>query len=685
MNINSNTGQEFKDLFSTQGRYIPEGDNAPMGLRPKDLKIVLATVTQYDSRKNTIHVNRFNGQGPVFNVSLTQPFSGTNSYITGIPDVGSVVVLGDIMGKYYPLAYLPIYEAGLEAKYIKKWKDTVTVAGKNDYFFRYKRMAPGEIAIGSSYGAEMYLNEHLKLEDGAGDEILLRRYDHSVINTSVNNYKFAGGVWSNAGIIYRNALESSNTDEGQFAVRETNPEGKNQYLLVSDREEGLANRYYSEYLVEVESQAFKVPPANDVNTDSDGETRIPSAVLAMGNFVGNSPNKLSTYGKLLGVQLFKSPDDIGGIFNLAPMSGEAANTYGIKLALYAPSDRNYEIGTFMGVDKEGHYYQYIQSASGGGLGTGRSISILADGSKKEQLGQESAIGNSWDLTTQGGIRWVIGNHSARDDRYKEKSIDIRTTKGIFTYYGAPPEDLQNRYVLTQVLDSSKTVNNTAAYKKVEIVNGRERNEINGNKESTISGSDIAVITGGKDVRMGESYNLKMGKGMNVTVQDTYSVNVSAQKLENFASRKTTVTKGDSELTVALQAGNGNILETIECNGNKETVLTKGDITESILTQGNREFRTTTGNFLANISTKGDITLKTKSGNAQISTLQGDLDLRTRLGNATLESSITSKVKGLKVVLEGRTGGAGGVITARTHKDYITGAFLVGSTTVTATR
>jgi hypothetical protein len=92
----------------------------------------------------------------------------------------------------------------------------------------------------------------------------------------------------------------------------------------------------------------------------------------------------------------------------------------------------------------------------------------------------------------------------------------------------------------------------------------------------------------------------------------------------------------------------------------------------------------TGNFSAEIKSVGNITMKTKLGVIEINTKVGDIKIKTNSGNATLESLITSKIKGTKVQLVGRVPISGGVVTSKTHFDYITGATLKGSTTVTAT-
>jgi len=678
----------FKDIFRITGRYIPEGDSPPEGLRRKNLNFLFGSVTHFNFKKQEISVDLFKKDGGSVDIPLTQPFAGTNSYISAVPDVGSVVLLCKVSDQYFVVTYLPTYDAALDSKAITFWdSDDIKNAGKNDYYFRYRRLHPGEIAISSSDGPEIHLNNNLKIDDGVGDSILIRNYDNSIINTSVNNYTFSGGVWNSAGIIYRNSLDDSNTNEGQFAQKEIDPEGKYQYPLVSNPKSESIKKYFTEFLLEVDEETTKTIPYNNVNSLSIDEERVPAAVFSLGNFVGNSPNKTDTYGKLLGVQLFKDIDDVNGQFNLTALSSETSPYYSLAVTILKPSSRNYNKGTFLGIDKEGHYYQYVQSASGGGLGSGRSISILADGSKKEQFGLDSDIGNSWDLNTRGGIRWIVGNHSSADDRYKEKSIDIRTSKSIFTYYGAPEEDLLSEYKLYEwddIESPDKLINNTGAYKKIDIVNGRERKEIDGNSEAIVNGSVLNRIEGMREERITQNFDISVANNMNVVVSEVYSEVATQEKKETFGSRITTVTSGDSELIIDNKTGTGKIIEKIKFIGNKETTLKLGSIKEKITATGSREFETKIGDIEYKIIGAGNITHTTRAGNIENSTTAGNILYKTTGGNATLEAGIVTDIKGTKVNLKGRTPISGGVVTDKTHFDYITGATLKGSLTVSAT-
>ena len=78
-----------------------------------------------------------------------------------------------------------------------------------------------------------------------------------------------------------------------------------------------------------------------------------------------------------------------------------------------------------------------------------------------------------------------------------------------------------------------------------------------------------------------------------------------------------------------------------------------------------------------LSTKlGQISFKTDSGKATIKATQNININTTKAANVN--------ISGGSINLKGRMGNSGGVITSKTHYDYITGAPLKGSTTVKAT-
>lgn len=397
----------------------------------------------------------------------------------------------------------------------------------------------------------------------------------------------------------------------------------------------------------------------------------------MGNFVGNNPED-GNYGRVLRPVLFTDPDDSTGNFSFEPVSGDGLDTYASAITLFKPNRTSPSLGAYLGVDKEGHFYQYLPAATGGGLGKGRSMSILARGSKKEIWGQDSRYANSWDLNTVGGIKWVVGAHNERDGNpYSNRSMDIRTSKSVFFMYGSE--------LSSDIYDFDKKdqkIENVRKYYKIEKVGGNERVEVESTRETIISGSDKLAVKGARVERVTGASTVNIGSGYNVIVGDAFTEKVTKEKNESFGNRKTFINTGSSELVI--KSIKGDIIEEITKVGNKVLKLNTGNIEETIKISGSRKFKTTSGSF----------TVDTKSGNITLTTNSGNVGFKTNTGKATLEAKMninmkTSKtsnvnISGGAIDLKGRLGGSGGVITSKTHLDYVTGAPLKGSSTVTAT-
>jgi hypothetical protein len=306
------------------------------------------------------------------------------------------------------------------------------------------------------------------------------------------------------------------------------------------------------------------------------------------------------------------------------------------------------------------------------------MSILARGSKKEVWGQDSRYANSWDMSTAGGIRWQIGTHNERDNNpYSNRSIDIRTSSSVFFMYGSElSADLFDFDKKDKKLDSVRK------YYKIEKIGGNERVEIESTRETIINGSEKLAIKGARIERVSGASTISIGSGYNIIVGDAFTEKVTKEKNESFGNRKTFINSGNSELTI--KSIKGDILEEITNVGNKRLKILTGSIQEQITGVGNRSFTTNSGNFTA--STKvGNVTLNTSSGNVGLSTKAGKATIGASL-NIGIETSkaATINIAGGSINLTGRLGNSGGVITNKTHFDYITGAPLKGSSTVKAT-
>jgi hypothetical protein len=632
-------------------------------------------VETVDSEKLSMTVKLRNNLGILQNVTITQPFAGTSSFIMGMPELGSQVIIGFQDNNIYPIAYLPNYTHGLENRNIKKWPDSVKTLEDNESFFRLKKLLPGELALGSSGGIEMFLGEKFVLDDRSGNKFMLRSDDNSITSTACNNSLFSSGVWLNSGIIKRNSIDASNLTDTPNVFRENLSRGAYNYVLRPGGSDPNTDPYYTEYLLEVEDKGYAQQPENDINGDSNGTIRKPTAVFSMGNLVGNNP-VLSTYGKLLHPVLFNDVSDDIGDFSLQPLSSGDIDNFGVAVSWYKPDRTNPESGAFFGIDKEGHFYQYIPSATGGGLGKGRSMSILAKGSKKEIWGNDTRYASSWDLKTTGGLSWTIGAHNEKTGNpYSNRSMDIRTKSSVFFMYGVD--------LLPSIKDfdkSSEDVADPRNYFKVEKISGKERHEVGSARETIIQSSDKLRIEGARTEQIIGASTTHVGSNMNVVVGDAFTEKVSKEKQETYGNRKTMITAGSSELTI--KTIQGDIKEEIIGQGSKTVKIKLGNIKDDIIA-GNRSVTIRAGNF----------DVSTTAGNLSMKTNAGQLSFQTRVGKAEIKASLNIDIKTLPVSnvnvtggtvnLKGKTMILGNVITSRTHLDYLTGAPLKGSKSVKA--
>jgi hypothetical protein len=660
------------------GRQIALGEKPTLSAISQDYTTFVAgSVMSVDEEKLCVSVKLRGNLGVLQNVSISQPFAGNSSFILGVPEVGSLVLVG-MQGNNdsFILTYLPNYTHGLENRNIKKLPDNVITSDPNESFFRVKKLNRGEVALGSSGGMELFLGDYFSLDDRFGNKFLLRSDENSLLSTACNNSVFSSGVWTNSGIIKRNSIDPSIISDLPNIVRVPLLNGRYGYSMKPGGSDPNVDPYFTEYLLEVEDKGYAQPPQNDMNGDSNRTIRRPIAIFSMGNFVGNNPST-GSYGRMLKPMLFHDVDDITGDFSLDPALGSEIDTYGIAMSWFKPERTNAEIGAFYGVDKEGHFFHYLPAATAGGLGKGRSMSILARGSKKEVWGNDTRYATSWDMTTTGGIVWRVGTHNERDGSpHSNRSIDTRTSSSVFYMYGSQ--------VVPEVKDFDKSdieVTNLRDYFKIEKIGGRERHEVSSTRETILKGSDKLRIEGARTEQIIGANTTSVGSNMNIVVGDAFTEKVTKEKQETYGNRKTTITSGSSELTI--KSLNGNIKEEIEIAGSRTVKIKLGDIKETIVT-GSRTFKTTAGNYK----------VQTTTGNIQLTTKAGKLSFQTKVGKAEIKSTTGIDIKtnpvanvniqGGSIKLKGKTAVMSGVITSKTHLDYITGAPLKGSSSVKAT-
>jgi hypothetical protein len=499
--------------------------------------------------------------------------------------------------------------------------------------------------ISSPHGGQILTSDSVEISDSMQDSIIIRYSDQSIISSSVNNFIFADGVSVRAGIAIRNSLNLFNNDGSRIEGlngRETSlPDGREViYMVPFGRRIEYDTQFYAEYRVEVDEIADNVLDSNDITGTGALSTRDPVVSLVMGNYIGANENN-QNYGQILRPVLFGSRDDIVGNFSLVQCVQnkglDEVTTLGLAYALHSLKS-----GTFIGIDKEGHYYMNLSGSIANPLGGGRSMSVLAQGNLKEIWGQAAEDGNSWDLTTKGGIVWNVGRHNPRK---LSRSVEIKTDSGI--YIEAVSADEEGR--------ARQDISYGDAY---EYVNGTKTEVITDTHDITISGLREEHIMG--------SASSKYDVDKAVNVQGVFSEVAVKEKQCRFGRRKTAITNGNDELEITK----GDLTEDIKF-GNRKTSIITGNIEQTI----------TAGNYKTSI-VKGDYEVSVGIGNVTIKTGIGDINISAKK-NIEISALIKAVFKGLKTEL-GTSPGGGVVIgagTAPTHYDFVTGSPLRGALTV----
>lgn len=591
------------------------------------------------------------GNGSPDWVPISFPYVGPGSCIGAMPELNSTALFGFIDegsgGKGTPmcLSYLPIgLQTALEHNPVKAMPDQISSEEQNVSFTKFRKMQKGDLIMTSLYGGQLFLNNDIELKDSMNDSILLRRSDQSIISTSLNHFQFSDGVAIAAGQVIRNKLPifdvSGQRIPNQLAREVTLPDGRDViYLTPFGSKIDDSSQYFAEYRVTVEDLVNGDLDINDINSQT-ASNRSPIVAMALGNYVG-SVGLDPRYGKILRPVLFNSPTDGVGQFNLTQCvqnkGVDEVKTLGLAYAIHLLKN-----DALFGFDKEGHCYLNLgASTSANPLGAGRSMSILGSGNLKEIWGQNTYDGNSWDLTTKGGIKWVIGSNNVKGSN---RSIDIKAASGMKL-------EIRNE--------------DADAYAKQELIFGKQNVVVSGADTKTVKGNATLTVDGLRTEIVNGSASYQYQSDKTESILGVYTQTVTKEMQGKFGKRKETVLQGQ-----ALEILAGDNTDTITTFGNKKTSLTLGNIEESIIA-GNRKISIKTGNYTLDILA-GNINITTKAGKATIDAL----------GGVTISGLAGVTVKGSTVNL-GMSPLRGGVITSLSHLDYTTGIPLRGSLTVKA--
>ena len=611
-------------------------------------------IQEVDLDKYTMTVQWIQGDTGVRDkVPISFAYAGPAGCIGGFPEKGALGVFGFFNeggGKGSPLllSYLPAgLDAGLNFNTVKIYPDAVTTTDVNEIDFKFRKLSLGDIIVSSPLGSALFLNNSVELHDAIQDSIVIREDDQAIISTSVHNFIFSDGVAISAGPALRNQLpiydSKGNKLPNDGSILSLSTGKNNVYIVPQGKSIDYNTKFYSEYRVDVDELVDGKLDLNDINGSSPLSTRSPIITMAMGNYIGADAKNLQQYGMILKARLFNSADDKTGSFALEKAvqnNGiDEPSILGLSYALHF-----LKTGSFIGVDKEGHYYMSLPASSLNPLGAGRSMSVLAQGNLKEIWGMTADNNNSWDLDTNGGVLWNIGNHNLNK---KSRSIDIQTTKGINIKVQsgdddgfAKKEDLKGNIVQNVTGDKENICKNLTS-------------TVNGLKKENITGSETQSVQSDKTL----------------SVLGVYTENVIKEMSGKYGKRTVQITTGNDELKVLA----GNITETITTFGKRSTTITSGSIEEKLIS-GTYKTTVTAGSYAINVNA-GSIEIKTSAG---LVTVSGT--------SVTIKGSLTVSVDA-PIVRLGSNAPIGGVVTGLpgipSTYDFTTGLPFKGSLKVSA--
>jgi hypothetical protein len=602
-------------------------------------------VVELDFDKYQFKVEWVTGSGSPSWMPISFPYIGPAGCIGTVPEIGALGIFGYMnegtgTGTPICLTWIPVsLQSALDHNYIKLNPDSIPTDEENIVFLKFRKLQRGDVIVSSLLGGQLFVNSDIELKDSLQDKIQIRSSDQSIIMTSLNNYVFSEGVARYAGQVIRNKIPLFDADGNRIqninAREASGLDGRNtKYLVPYGKPIDEHTQYYSEYRLDVSDLSDGVLDTNDINSMSHMVSRTPIVTFALGNYVGSLESS-SRYGKILRPTLYANRLDKEGQFNLV----ECTQTNGMdqvdKLGL-AFAIHLLNTDAFMGFDKEGHFYHYMgSSTSANPQGAGTSMSVLAQGSRKEIWGADANDGNSWDFSTRGGIKWDIGAHTGG---FKNRSIDITTTSGVRLEISGSDAD---------------------GIAKQEIICGDQNTSINGQDSLQVTGNSILDVWGLKKEDIGGSATYAYQSDKSENVLGVYTQVVIKEMQGKFGKRKETVLLGQE-----LEIMTGDMVESIKTFGSKKTTLTLGNIEETIIA-GNRKISIIAGKF----------TVDVKAGNIEITTLAGTAKLSGSLG-VTVSSLAKAEVKALSVNL-GMGPIRSGVVTGLpggipSHFDYVCG-------------
>jgi hypothetical protein len=693
------------------------------------LGLKIGIITRVDEHHLKADVRVITGGDERFEIDLTQAMAGPRSFLGGIPEVNSVVIVGyrrrskqiydamilgylpvgNLLGlRFDPLSPIPPEEIEpADANEVKKiFGGTV----------RYKRIKgrQGDIFGMSSAGAEFQLSKDARLANRAGDSLELRDSDRTLLTQAIHRvdsdsaaYAFSGAVrraqmnlpvtaFKEDGTLKSPAERYYGRDELQAAgippTTFSNATGtvldrindENEFPTVtysSNRQafyasdspamnfedvlNGASGRAFTERRVEIRHDSDL---GQEVLDEIDGfAIDRPRAYIehVFGTVVGN--DAFSTLGQRQYARVLK-PKIFEDFAQTAPPGG-----FRLEECLRPPGVSADEALTMAGAylfrmlpPRSGSKSQYAVSVSKQG-----KLFVNLPGSQFENYPSKNI---SAEINAEGAIKMRLG--AATPDRV---SLHLTLEGGLVLDVGA---DAAGNCITTNFRGAIKNV-----FKGNNNSNDVAHSEdIQGNTEKSVSGNDIQVVKG--------LYQKTVDGGYNVQASSV-KVNGLNGYTGNYGSYNATVSGKTQSMHAQL------VQETIATGGKQSTILA-GGLTQSILagamsttvTAGATSFSNPAGAFSVSVGT-GAISLTTTAGAVTLSTTAGAMSISAATGAVSLTSglaiNLTAVVKISLTAAMIELGGVAavlGVVRGLTSLppgtptlDYVTGLPLLGSALV----
>lgn len=649
------------------------GDNPFSGTR-------LGIITRVDELHMKADIRIITGGDERFELDLTQALAGPRSFLGGIPEVNSVVVIGyrrrskqiydavilgyvpvgNLIGmKFDPFVAVPPDE--VEPEDVSDVEKLFGPAAR----FKRVRGRPGDVMGMSSAGSEFHLSEDVRLTNRAGDHLELRDADRTFVNQALNRVVSDSAAYAYSGAIRRGAMNLPRTafrsDEAGNATNVLK-DGSERYF---GRDELQAAGVSGSTLIDADGAAL-----NRINDDTEfppltfsngREVFVASEVPAVDfeDVENGGPLRAFTERRMVirhdtdlrpevldeidGFSMDRPRAYIEQVFGTVvgndPWSTQGQRQYArvLKPKLFEDFDQTAPPSGFRmeeclrppstSVDEAltmagGYLFQLNLPRSASKNPFAVSVSkqgklfVNLPGSTVENYPTKNV---SAEINSEGAIKMRVG--AASPDRI---SLHMTLEGGLFLDVGP---NSSGQCITTNFRGAIKNIYRGIGNSTDDTAHSVD---VIGNAESSVSGNRTEVVSG--------AYQLTVDGGHG-TQASTVKVNALNGYVGNYGALNEVIS-GKTQAHYAEQ-----IQETIATGGKTTTVLL-GNVTETLtagsrtttVAAGSTSFNNTAGSFSVTVGT-GSISLTTTSGAVTLSSAAGAVSISAASGAVSLTAGL----------------------------------------------